>query len=198
VYWVQHMFLFWNTAPAVDMRIVQQQMTVISHCLWDYPRPINGTEIGGKLNLSNSFLWWTCPSVCHPPQTLWPNYLHEIKQQVMPMITSRPHFLIPWLQPFLNGRHWTSEVGAKLAPVNMGPWCFVCWQIFTRWTTFNKTVFVKNQKYESGNWLKVKIHILFCGHKSQTVALRQMKSGTVKDSGHNYKFYLIHLVSRSF
>jgi hypothetical protein len=54
----------------------------------------------------------------------------------------------------------TSEVDAKLSPVNVGPWNFACWQIFKGWTTFNKIDFVKNQKYEHGGWLEVKNHIL--------------------------------------
>jgi len=31
----------------------------------------------------------------------------------------------------------TSEVEAKLAPINVRPWNFVCWQIFRGSTTFN-------------------------------------------------------------
>jgi hypothetical protein len=41
----------------------------------------------------------------------------------------------------------TTEVDAKFVPVKMGPWNFVCWQIFRGWTTlFSKTTFVKNKK----------------------------------------------------
>jgi hypothetical protein len=58
-----------------------------------------------------------------------------------------------------------------------------------RWTTFNKPIFVKHQKYECGRWMNVKIHILLYGDNSWTSALRQMKCGTVKDHGHIYKFY---------
>jgi hypothetical protein len=49
--------------------------------------------------------------------------------------------------------------------------------------------------------LKFIIHILFYGNNSWTVALvvRQMKSGTVKQHGRNYKFYLnYYLVWRIF
>jgi hypothetical protein len=60
----------------------------------------------------------------------------------------------------------TSEVDAKLAPVNMGPWNFVYWYILKGWTTFNETIFVKNKKYEHGGRLNVKIHSLFCGDNS--------------------------------
>jgi hypothetical protein len=40
--------------------------------------------------------------------------------------------------------------------------------------TFNKAIFIKiKKKYELGWRLKVKIHILFYGNSSRTVALRQ-------------------------
>jgi hypothetical protein len=59
--------------------------------------------------------------------------------------------------------------------------------------------FCKNKKYEHSDRLNVKIHSLFCGDNSWTVALRQMNFGIVRDLGHTYKFYLNHcFVSRSF
>jgi hypothetical protein len=65
--------------------------------------------------------------------------------------------------------------------------------------TFNKTIFVKNKKYEHGGRLNVKIYSLFCGDNSWTVALRQMNFGIVKNLGHTYKFCLNHyFVWRSF
>jgi hypothetical protein len=92
-----------------------------------------------------------------------------------------------------------SEVDAKFAPVNVGKWNFVYWQLFKGSTTFNKTIFVKNKKYEHGGHLNVKIHSLFCGDNSWTIALRQMNFGTVRDHGYTYKFYLNHyFVWRSF
>jgi hypothetical protein len=39
---------------------------------------------------------------------------------------------------------------------------------------------------------KIKIHVLFYGDNSLTVALGKMKFGIVKYHGHNYKFYLNH------
>jgi hypothetical protein len=48
-----------------------------------------------------------------------------------------------------------------------------------RWTTFNKSAFLKNQKYEHGGLFKVKMHILFCGDAPLTVALKRMKFCTV-------------------
>jgi hypothetical protein len=54
--------------------------------------------------------------------------------------------------------------------------------------TFNETIFVNDQKYGHGGRLKVKIHILFYGGNSWTTALRQMKSGAVRDHEHTYNF----------
>jgi hypothetical protein len=53
----------------------------------------------------------------------------------------------------------TSHVNAILAPLNIGPWNFVCSQFFKGQTTFNKTIFIRNQKYERGGRLKIKIRI---------------------------------------
>jgi hypothetical protein len=54
-------------------------------------------------------------------------------------------------------------------------------------------------KNEHGGHFNVKIHNLFCGDNSWTVALRQMNFGIVRDHGHAYKFYLNHyFVCRSF
>jgi hypothetical protein len=82
-----------------------------------------------------------------------------------------------------------TEMDAKLAPVNLGPYSFVWRQILRRWTTFYKTTFTRFQKYERGRRLKVKIHILFYGENSWTVTLRQTKFCALKDHGHTYKFY---------
>jgi hypothetical protein len=53
---------------------------------------------------------------------------------------------------------------------------------------------VKNEKYKREWRLKVKIHILFYGDNSCTVALRQMKFGTLRDHGHTNKFYMTFFV----
>jgi hypothetical protein len=46
----------------------------------------------------------------------------KFSTEVMPLkMTSTPYFLIQYLQPFYNGGLQTSEVDAKLAPVNVGP-----------------------------------------------------------------------------
>jgi hypothetical protein len=51
---------------------------------------------------------------------------------------------------------------------------------------------VKNKKYERGGQLKFKVQILFCGDNSWTVAVSQMKFGTVEDHGLSYNFYFIY------
>jgi hypothetical protein len=55
---------------------------------------------------------------------------------------------------------------------------------------FNKTLSVKGQKYKHGRLLKFKIYVLFYTDKSWTVALRQMKFGTVKDQRYADKSYI--------
>jgi hypothetical protein len=45
----------------------------------------------------------------------------------MPLkVTLIQYIFVPKLQPFQNGGVQTSEVDAKLAPLNMGPCNFVC------------------------------------------------------------------------
>jgi hypothetical protein len=46
---------------------------------------------------------------------------------------------------------------------------------------FNTTISVENQKHKRGGRLKVKIYISVYGDNPQTVALRQMNFGAVKD-----------------
>jgi hypothetical protein len=70
----------------------------------------------------------------------------------------------------------TSEVGAKLAPTNVKFCMLIDLQLF------NKVTFARNQKYEHGSRLKVKIHTSFCGDCCTYV--RQIKFGTMKDHGH--------------
>jgi hypothetical protein len=65
----------------------------------------------------------------------------------------------------------------KLAPVNVRPWNFICWQIFKSWTTFKKTIFMRNKKTWKCRLVKAK---MFYGDNSWTVALRQMKCGIAK------------------
>jgi hypothetical protein len=46
----------------------------------------------------------------------------KFSREVMALkVTSTSYFLIPYLQLFQNGGLQTSEVDAKLAPVNVGP-----------------------------------------------------------------------------
>jgi hypothetical protein len=56
----------------------------------------------------------------------------------------------------------TSEVDAKLVPLNVRPRNFVCRWIVKRCTAFDHISFAKNQKYEHGGKLKAEIHFL-CG-----------------------------------
>jgi hypothetical protein len=58
--------------------------------------------------------------------------------------------------------------------------------------TLNKATFARNQKYEHGERLKVKIKILFYAEKSLTVTRRRMKFFTSKDHGNTYKLYSNH------
>jgi hypothetical protein len=53
-------------------------------------------------------------------------------------------------------------------------------------------MFVRNKKYEHGGRFNFKIHSLFCGDNSRTVALRQINFRIVREQGHTYKFYLNH------
>jgi hypothetical protein len=114
-------------------------------------------------------------------------------------VTSTPYFLIPYLQPFQKADVQTSEVDAKLAPFHVGPWNFAYDRYSKDKQLLEKTIFVKNKKYEHGARLNVKIHGLFCGDNSWTVVLRQMNFSIVRDHEHIYKFYLNHyFVWRSF
>jgi hypothetical protein len=55
-----------------------------------------------------------------------------------------------------------------------------------------ETIFVKNKKYERGGQLKFKLHILFCGENSWTVAVSKIRFGIVEDHRRTYKFYFIN------
>jgi hypothetical protein len=66
----------------------------------------------------------------------------------------------------------TSEVDAKLAPVIVGPWHFVCCKTLKGWTALNNTILVKRKTYALLSRLKVEIRILFYGNNSCTTAHR--------------------------
>jgi hypothetical protein len=51
---------------------------------------------------------------------------------------------------------------------------------------------VRNKKYECGNQLNDKVHILLNGDNSWTVAVGQIKFSIVEGRGQTYKFYFIH------
>jgi hypothetical protein len=62
-----------------------------------------------------------------------------------------------------------------------------------------RPLFSRNQKYEHGGRLKIKINILFYEDNSWTVALKQCKFCTSKYHRHTYEFYLNHcFLWRSF
>jgi hypothetical protein len=60
----------------------------------------------------------------------------------------------------------TSEVDAKLAPVNVGPLNFVYDRSSKDEQLLIRPFFVKNKKYEHGGRLNIKIRSLFCGDNS--------------------------------
>jgi hypothetical protein len=97
---------------------------------------------------SNRFLWHSVLRSCH---WSWPR---------CSAFQSRGfnHFHMTDVQTF--------DVDVKLAAVNVGSWNVVCWYIFKGRQTFNKTIFVINQKYERGGRLNVVIYILFYGDNS--------------------------------
>jgi hypothetical protein len=111
----------------------------------------------------------------------------------MPLkVTSTPYFLIPYLQAFQNGGRLNFWGGCKTCTSQRGTIKCCVLIDFQGWTSFNETIFVKNKKYEHGGRFNVKIHSLFCGDNSWTVALRQMNFGIIRDHGHTYKLYLNH------
>jgi hypothetical protein len=92
----------------------------------------------------------------------------------------------------------TSEMNVNLAPLKVGPWNYVFWQIFRGRTTFNKTTFVRIQKYQHSSQFEVKIH-LFYWENSWTVAFNQMKFSAWKDHENASIFYSSHhFLWRSF
>jgi hypothetical protein len=114
-------------------------------------------------------------------------------------VTSTPYLLIPYFQAFQNGGRSDFWGGCKTCTSQRRTMTFCTLIIFKGWTTSNETIFVKNKKkYEHGGRLNVKIHSLFCGDNSWTVALRQMNFGRVRDHGHTYKFWVIILFDAVF
>jgi hypothetical protein len=57
---------------------------------------------------------------------------------------------------------------------------------------------VKIKEYEPKECLEIKIHVLFHGYISWTVAHGQIKFGRVKDHGRAYKFYFNHYFDEAF
>jgi hypothetical protein len=65
----------------------------------------------------------------------------------------------------------TSELNAKLAPLNVLPWNFAT-DRSSEDDNFNKTIFAKSEKYERGGRLIFKINILFYDNNSWTVVFK--------------------------
>jgi hypothetical protein len=67
------------------------------------------------------------------------------------------------------------------------------------WTTMKAILWdTKNTKLEGG-WLLNAYTLFYYGDNWWTVALRQMRSGTVKDRGHTYKFcWIVSLCNQGF
>jgi hypothetical protein len=104
---------------------------------------------------------------------------------------STPYFLMPYLQPLQNGERPNFWGGCKkLGSSQRGTMKFCMLTHLQRWTSFNQSILMRNQKYECSDRFKVNVYILFSGDNSRTFTLPQMKCGTVKDYGHAYKFYL--------
>jgi len=83
--------------------------------------------------------------------------------------------LLRWIQTY------TSQRGAMKFCEMIG---------LQRMNNFRETILWKDTKYEHGGRLKFKIHILFYVGNSWSVALNQLKFGTVEDHAHAYRFYL--------
>jgi hypothetical protein len=74
----------------------------------------------------------------------------------------------------------------------------VCMLIDLQSTNNLKDCLTKNRQYD-GERLKFKIHILFYGDNSWTIALRQTKFGTMKDDVHTCSFsWIIIFFDRAF
>jgi hypothetical protein len=143
-----------------------------------------------------------CVYVCVPPNNVWTNLwiFMKFSRKIKPLkVTSTPYFLIPYLQPFQNGGRSNFWDGCKTCIIQRGNMKFCFLIDLQRMNNFKWDHFCQNKKYEHGGQFNVKIHSLFCGNNSWTVALRQINIGVVKDHGHIYKFYLNHcFVWRSF
>jgi hypothetical protein len=101
-----------------------------------------------------------------------------VQWKIVDMPTIFFWMIVSFIRTFWVWRWWdfqTTEVNAKLAPGHVGPYNFACGQVFRGWTTFNKITFARIQKCERAVRLKVKIHGLFWGENSWTIALRHTK-----------------------
>jgi hypothetical protein len=135
-----------------------------------------------------------CPYVCLPHYKCLNQLVdfHEIQQRGMPFkVTSTPYLFIPWLQPFQNYGYSDFWGGYESRNSQCGTIKFCMLIGLERMNNFYSVFYEKPKKIWTWLWLKVKIHVFFNGDDLWTVALRQMKFGTVKDHGHTYKFCLM-------
>jgi hypothetical protein len=141
--------------------------------------------------------WYLKLTSCFMATTHEPLYLDK-RSLVQWKIVDMPTRLI-WTIIFFNGPFEYGEGGNFILLRWRQNWhnstrdhTISCADIFRWWTTCNTATVAIIQKYEYGRRLKVKIHILFYGENSWTVALSQMEFCRLKDHGHTYKFYLNH------
>jgi hypothetical protein len=79
----------------------------------------------------------------------------------------------------------TSEVDAKLAPVNVDPW-----DLYGITSTNKQRLLrplLRKPKIRTWRAEKDKIHILFYGHNFWTIALREIRFSAIKHHGHTCK-----------
>jgi hypothetical protein len=93
-----------------------------------------------------------CLSVRVSLNNFWTNYLfywNSVGRSCQMKVTSAQFFSISWHQPFQNGARSNVWGGWKTYTSQQGNIKFCMLIDFKRWTSFNKTIFVKTQKYES-------------------------------------------------
>jgi hypothetical protein len=112
-------------------------------------------------------------------------------KDVMPLtLTSTPYFIIPYLQPFQDGRH-SNFWGEYKTCTSQRRTMKLCIMIdLERCDNFKLESFVRKQKVRTWRALETVILILFHGDNSWSTALRQMKFGTVKHHERTYKLHL--------
>jgi hypothetical protein len=120
-----------------------------------------------------------CVCLCVSPNNFWTNWhiFVNFGKDVVPLrVTSIIWFLIPYIQADVQ----TPDVDAKFCRSQRGTVKCYMMIYLERMNNFNKTIFVRNQKYERGFRLEFKIRIIFFYEDyTRTVAItgRQMTIG---------------------